>query len=260
MSKNTGIFKILSIISLACFCLVGCDKKSTEVPVYSISGNVEDLKVYQIPLSDFNSIVVEEMGQFSVHLRVSKSDEPFAILSAYDDKVRDSLITDVEEGVLRIAKKDLRLSHASDYTLYLNTPHLEKISMGYRGSVTIGSGFETDSFRLELTGNVIEVESHINANQYSLEVDGGTKADVEINGDIDSLDCLVEGEAIIDALDANAGVVDLTVTGIAPSIKVQSDVLNVDVASYANIYYAGTPQINSTGAGKETLILLEEEE
>lgn len=208
-------------------------------------------------LSDFDAVAY--MLPFDVEFVIS--DEPYVTLEGDQDTI-DEVITEVEDGTLRITKNDGWFDW-SDEEIYLTIGYQRLTAISMSGS---GDGYakevEADDLSLRIAGSAsLEIDSLIcndleikiagsgNVNLNDLEADAMTTkiagaGDVEVSGRVVSQSISISGSGDHNARDLRSQEADIKVQGSGDVEVWAVASLNAMVMGSGDIDYYGDPEIN----------------
>ena len=228
--KASLIFSAIALIALT-----ACNSDSITGSGY-ITNEMRTTTAFQnIDIAGTVDVVITQGAKQSVHVET-------------DDNLQSSITTNAYNKALKIRQDGGGYTRA---TVYITTPTLSSVTTQTTGTVTIASGFTTESFLLT-TGSSGSVAVHnINAGSITAEVKG--PGSVTISGITESFNCQHNGQGIVHAFDLvsaeaavavfNSGSVELTVT----------NKLFADILGSGNILYKGSPEVVATRKGSGTV-------
>ncbi len=213
----------------------------------------------QKPINDANAQVRQVSGFRSVQvsggidLYLSQGSEAVAI-SAADDKMRDRIVTEVVNGVLKIHMrydKPLHLGWRSGRNLraYVSAPELEKLVAGGGSDVQVEGKWKAGKMRIDISGGA-DFFGTVEADELHTDASGG--AEFHISGTASSLHIRASGGSDFRGYDMVADMSDIDASGGSDVSITANKELNVEASGGSDVYYRGTAvirNIHSSGGG-----------
>lgn len=197
-------------------------------------------------VSSFSGIKVS--GGIDVYL--SQGSEYALAVSASEDKFRDNIKTEINNGVLTISYSggSLRFNENRNLRVYISFKDLESIEGSGASDFKFSETFKANSLRLKLSG-ASEIKGAVNINNLDVNISGASTA--KINGNVQNIKIDASGasdlknyELVADNCIANlSGASDVKLT-INKSISVKA-------SGASSFNYQGNPDkrdVNTSGA------------
>jgi hypothetical protein len=185
-------------------------------------------------------------------VRLSKG--PFKVLM--EGSELDEIITKVENGTLRISRKDSKWSfwnwdsNNSKITIHISMPSLEGVSLSGSGRIISEDQFHSASMRLNVSGSG-RLQLRVATDQLSTHVSGS--GSIEISGITEKMDTHISGSGSVKAEKLVAQQVDARISGSGSCYVHVDKSIDARISGSGNIRYTGNPtNINArtSGSGK----------
>ncbi len=210
----------------------------------------------QTVINDKNA-EVRNTGSFSgikvsggIDVYLSQSNDYALAVSASEDKYRDEIKTEINNGILNISStgSPLRFNSNRQLRAYISFKTLESIEASGACDLNINEIFKANSVKIKLSG-ACEIKGSIAINNLQLDLSGAST--VKLNGSVQNIKIGASGAS-------DAKNYDLTVDNCIANISGASDIwltINKSVSAKASgassLYYKGNPErkdINTSGA------------
>lgn len=160
----------------------------------------------------------------------------------------DRIITEVENGKLKIRTERGTFKSMHNVEIYLVVKNLDELAVSGSGDVKIVSKFTADQFEIHLSGSGdIETENLV-TNQLKVAVSGS--GDIDLAGDAGSfLGIRLSGSGDIQAQDMQAKDVEVTISGSGDVRVWATENLRAQVSGSGDIRYRGSARVDAKVSG-----------
>ena len=207
---------------------------------------ISDKNVEVRNVSSFSGIKVS--GAIDVYL--SQSDDYALAVSAEEEKYRDNIKTEINDGILNIwfSNSGIRFNGDKNLRVYISFKDLQSIEASGASDVIINDVFKTSDLKLRLSG-ASDIKGNISITNLVLDLSGAST--VKINGDVKNLKIEASGASDLKNYDLVAENCQADISG-ASDIKVTvTKSISAKASGASNLYYRGNPErkdVSSTGA------------
>ncbi|MEO6814308.1 MAG: head GIN domain-containing protein [Ginsengibacter sp.] len=197
-------------------------------------------------VSTFSGIKVS--GGIDVFL---SQDEDYALaVSASDEKFRDRIKTEINNGVLSIYYSGGRVEFNEHRNLraYISFKTLESIEASGACNITINEILKGSSLRLKLSG-ACEIKGEINMNNLSVDISGAST--VKINGNLQNIKIDASGASDLKNFDLIADNCVASLSGASDVNITVTKSISVKASGASSLNYRGNPDkkdISTSGA------------
>lgn len=227
--KNCFILLIASVVFASCQTVTG-------------NGNVREEK-RNIP--DINE--VNTSGSIDVEI---KNGDTYSLTVQDDENLLPYVITEVNNGALRIHYKDGYFINHDHAKVIVTAPSLEKLTSS--GSSDISSdGVIKNSKEIEI-GTSGSGDINVEVDAPSIRVSGSGSGDVSLSGVTKDFDCKISGSGDVKCSNLKSENAVINVSGSSDVHVFASVNLKVNVTGSGDVYYGGnptSPEIHITGSG-----------
>jgi hypothetical protein len=197
---------------------------------------INDKNVEVRSVSSFSGIKVS--GGIDVYL--SQSNEYALAVSASEDKFRDEIKTEINNGVLTISFNGGAFRSNGDKNLraYISFKDLESIEATGACDITVNGNFRANSVRMKLSG-ACEIKGTIQIDNVQLNLSGAST--VKLNGTIQNLKIDASGASDVKNYDL---VVDNCMANISGASDVKLTInksISAKASGASSLYYKGNP-------------------
>lgn len=200
---------------------------------------------------------VRNVGSFSgikvsggIDVYLSQSDDYALAVSASDDKFRNEIKTEINNGVLTIAYDggSLRYNNNRRLRAYVSFKTLESLEASGACDFIINQTFKSGSVKIKLSG-ACEIKGSVNIDNLQINISGAST--VKINGIVQNIKIDASGASDIKNYDL---AVDNCVADLSGASDVKITVnksLSAKASGASSLYYKGNPErkdVSSSGA------------
>ncbi|HXS57834.1 MAG TPA: head GIN domain-containing protein [Hanamia sp.] len=210
----------------------------------------------QTVINDKNA-EVRNVGSFSgikvsggIDVYLSQSNEYALAVSASEDKFRDEIKTEINNGVLTIyyGGGALRYNGNRKLRAYVSFKDLESIEASGACDITVNGTFKSNSLKVKLSG-ACEIKGAIAIENVQLNLSGAST--VKLNGTVQNLKIDASGASDLKNYDLVADNCMADISG-ASDVKVTiNKSISAKASGASSLYYKGNPDrkdISSSGA------------
>ncbi|MEO9145263.1 MAG: head GIN domain-containing protein [Ginsengibacter sp.] len=200
---------------------------------------------------------VRNVGTFSgikvsggIDVYLSQSDDYALAVSASDDRFRDEIKTEINNGILTISYGGSSLWYNSNRKLraYVSFKTLESLEASGASDFIISGNFKSDDVKIRLSG-ACDMKGLVNIENLQLSLSGAST--VKISGTVQNIKIEASGASDLKNYDL---VVDNCVANLSGASDVKITVnksLSARASGASSLYYKGNPDrrdISSSGA------------
>lgn len=189
---------------------------------------------------------LEVSGAFDVH--ITQGDVEKLVVEA-DENLMELIKTEVIGNRLEIYSK----GNIRDYEMlkiHLTYKALDEIRLSGAVDLTTENLMKAGNLKLDVSG-AAELDMSIEAGE--IEADFSGASDVDLSGYARKLEIDLSGAGELDALELEADVVRIDVSGAASAKVHAKDELQADVSGAANLRYKGDPKVYSDVSGASSI-------
>lgn len=187
-------------------------------------------------------------GGIDVYL--SQSNDYALAVSASDDKYRDNIKTEINNGILNISYDGGKLRYSSNRNLraYVSFKTLESLDASGASDFIINGNFTSGSVKVKLSG-ACDIKGAVNFDNLQLNISGAST--VNINGTVQNMK--IDASGASDVKNYNL-VVDNLVADLSGACDVKITInksLSAKASGASSLYYQGNPErkdVRSSGA------------
>ena len=207
---------------------------------------INDKNVEVRSVSSFSGIKVS--GGIDIYL--SQSDEYALAVSASEDKFRDEIKTEINNGVLTISFNGGTFKSYGNKNLraYISFKDLESIEASGACDITVNGNFKTNSVRMKLSG-ACEIKGAIEIDNVQLNLSGAST--VKLSGTVQNLKIDASGASDVKNYDL---IVDNCMANISGASDVKLTInksISAKASGASSLYYKGNPDrkdVSTSGA------------
>jgi hypothetical protein len=200
---------------------------------------VNDTHAEKRNVSGYHAVVVSG----GIDLYLSAGEESVAV-SASENKFRDRIKTEVEDGVLKIyyERNDNKNFHMDvewgnrKMKAYVSYKTLSMITASGGSDVNVDGSIQSNDFSLHLSGGC-DFEGKINADDLKVHASGGS--DVHISGNVKRLDVDASGGSDFNGYGLITDICTLDASGGSDVHITVNQELSADASGGSDIYYKG---------------------
>ena len=164
-----------------------------------------------------------------------------------DDRDVDDLITDVEDGFLKIKYENWRIKR-SKVTIHVTSKELEAVKMSGSGLFDSDEAVTSNEMELAISGSGNIVFKKLEADEVGVKISGS--GDVElVSGSADELDLKISGSGKLKAETFEVSEFSASISGSGGARITAKEELEVRISGSGSVYYHGNPRVNSTSSG-----------
>ena len=207
---------------------------------------INDKNVEVRNVSSFSGIKVS--GGINVYL--SQSNDYALAVSASENKYRDEIKTEVNNGALTISYNGGHLNFNTDRKLraYISFKTLENLEASGACDLIINEIFKANSFKLKLSG-ACDIKGSIDIDNFQIDISGAST--VKVKGTVRNLKINASGASDVKNYDLVADNCVASLSG-ASDVKITvNKFISVKANGASTLHYKGNPDkkdINTSGA------------
>lgn len=229
--------KKLIILLMAC-CMMGGQAWSQKT--------VQDANAKARSLKNFQSIQVSH----GIDLYLTQSSEEAVAVSAAKDEYRDKIITEVEDGVLKIyyEKENGGWNWGGDWgnrklKAYVSVKTLERLSASGGSDVFCEGVIKAGDLKVQISGGS-DLKGNFSCNLLALSASGGSDADLK--GKAVNLKISASGGSDVDAYELSSETCQVHSSGGSDVNVNVSKSIDAHASGGSDIHYKGTPTETKT--------------
>ena len=211
--------------------------------ITGIKGNKNVVKQTREIKENFTSVKVSE----GINLFLSQGDKSKVITEA-DENIQEFLITEVENGTLKIHFSEL-IGKVAAKNIYVTMPVIEKITASSAADIKAKTLISSDNLTIDASSGA-DIEARIETANLTCKSSSG--ADIDLTGNCGTANFQASSGADIDAKDLEADTVTVkSSSGGDISVFVKKS-LTADASSGGDVSYYGNPEkidINTSSGG-----------
>ncbi len=199
---------------------------------------IKDKNAEVRPVADFTGIKVS--GGIDVYL--SQSDSYSLAVSASDDKYRDNIKTEVNNGILEIYyDNDHSLRNNDDKNLraYISFKTLESIEASGASDVIVSSLLTSNTLLVKLSG-ASDIKGPVKITNLSMELSGAST--VTINGDVQNLKLSASGASDVKNYDLHVDNCIAKLSGASDVSLTINSSISANASGASTLFYQGAPE------------------
>lgn len=214
--------------------------------ISGVTGNKNVVKQTRTVKGNFTAVKVSQ----GINLFLSQGDT-VSIITEADENIQDLLVTEQENGVLKIYFTE-QVGKVAAKNVYVTMPEISKINASSAADVKTKTLISSDNLTVDASSGA-DIDAEINAAKLYCESSSG--ADIDLTGNCGTADFHASSGADIDAKDLNSENASAKASsGADISIFVKTS-LSADASSGGDISYYGNPEkidINTSSGGDIT--------
>jgi hypothetical protein len=197
-------------------------------------------------VSSFSGIKVS--GGIDVYL--SQGSEYALAVSASEDKFRDNIKTEINNGILTISYSggSLRFNESRNLRVYISFKDLESIEGSGASDFKFSETFKANSLRLKLSG-ASEIKGAININNLDVNISGAST--VKMNGNVQNIKIDASGASDLKNYELVADNCIANLSGASDVKLTVNKSVSVKASGASTFNYKGNPDkrdVNTSGA------------
>ena len=194
-------------------------------------------------VKDFNKLSFSIPGD----LEIEQGDHEGLILIG-DKKDLEKIVTEVENGELKIKKRKGTAKFHKEVTAKLVVKELEELSVNGSGNVLFKTTFKAGDFEMNISGSGDIKCEELLVNE--LEVNIAGSGDMELGGEVDSeCEISIAGSGDVDAVDLKAATVEVSIAGSGDAQVWAVNDLETSISGSGSVRYKGDPKVNASVRG-----------
>lgn len=191
----------------------------------------------------------------SVELFLTQGNEESVVISADDTNVRDKVITEVDNGVLRIyleRKNKIQIDwpNKNKIRAYVSVKDIDYLSSSGSGKLHVEGNIKTDRLKVDISGSG-NLEGAFTAKEFSLGISGS--ADADLSGTAEKSDFHISGSGNIKSYEFSTEYCTASISG-SGNVKVTvTKELSAHISGSGNVFIKGDGLIrdySASGSGK----------
>ena len=210
---------------------------------------IHDPNAVQVDVKNFHAINVS--SSFNVY--ISQGNDEAVAVSASDEKYRDNIIVEVENGVLKIHydKKGFLKGFSGDkmkLKAYISFKDIDKLTVSGACDVFLEGGIKVDGLKLNLSG-ASDLKGKLDVKKLDVDISGAS--DVNVSGSVSQLNIEASGASDFKGYELVTEKCNVTASG-ASSIQITvNKELSAQASGASDVRYKGDGvirELKSTGA------------
>jgi len=192
----------------------------------------------------------------SIELFLTQGTEESVVISADDSKLRDKVITEVDDGILRIYlernKNKIQIDWPNQKKIraYVSVKNIDYLSSAGSGKMHVEGNIKADKLKIDISGSG-NVEGAFTTKEFSLGLSGSANAD--LSGTAEKSDFHISGSGNIRSYDFSTEYCDASISG-SGNVKVTvTKELSAHISGSGNVFIKGDGLIrdySASGSGK----------
>ena len=192
----------------------------------------------------------------NIELFLSQGAEESVVIAADDTKWRDKVITEVEDGILRIYmeheknKIHLDLNSAKKIRAYVSVKDIDYLATSGSGKTHLESKIKADKLNVSISGSG-NLEGPIDVNEFSVGISGS--ANTELSGTAEKSDFHISGSGNIKGYDFSTAYCTASISGSGDVKITVTKELSAHISGSGNVMIKGDGMIrdySASGSGK----------
>ena len=191
----------------------------------------------------------------SIELFLTQGNEESVVVSADDTKIRDKVITEVDDGILRIYlehknKIQIDWPNKNKIRAYVSVKDIDYLSSAGSGKLHIEGNIKADKLKVDISGSG-NVEGAVTTKEFSLGISGS--ADADLSGTAQKSDFHISGSGNIKSYDFSTEYCTASISGSGNVRVTVTKELSAHISGSGNVYIKGDGLIrdySASGSGK----------
>jgi hypothetical protein len=192
----------------------------------------------------------------NIELFLTQGNEESVVISADDTKLRDKVITEVDDGVLRIylehSKNKIQIDWPNQNKIraYVSVKDIDYLSSSGSGKLHIEGNIKTDKLKVDISGSG-NLEGAVTTKDLSLGISGS--ADADLSGTAEKSDFHISGSGNIKSYDFSTEYCTASISG-SGNVKITvTKELSAHISGSGSVFIKGDGLIrdySASGSGK----------
>jgi hypothetical protein len=191
----------------------------------------------------------------SIELFLTQGNEESVVVSADDTNIRDKVITEVDNGILRIyleRKNKMRIDwpNKNKIRAYVSVKDIDYLSSSGSGKLHIEGNIKADKLKVDISGSG-NVEGAVTTKEFSLGISGS--ADADLSGTAEKSEFHISGSGNIRSYDFSTEYCNASISG-SGNVKVTvTKELSAHISGSGSVFIKGDGLIrdySASGSGK----------
>jgi hypothetical protein len=191
----------------------------------------------------------------SIELFLTQGTEESVVISADDSNVRDKVITEVDNGILRIyleRKNKIQIDWPNQKKIraYVSVKDIDYLSSSGSGKLHMEGNIKTDKLKVDISGSG-NLEGAVTTKDLSLGISGS--ADADLSGTAEKSDFHISGSGTIKSYDFSTEYCTASISG-SGNVKITvTKELSAHISGSGNVFIKGDGLIrdySASGSGK----------
>jgi hypothetical protein len=192
----------------------------------------------------------------SIELFLTQGNEESVVISADDTKWRDKVITEVDNGVLRIylerSKNKIQIDWPNQNKIraYVSVKDIDYLSSSGSGKLHIEGNIKTDKLKVDISGSG-NLEGAVTTKDLSLGISGS--ADANLSGTAEKSDFHISGSGNIKSYDFSTEYCNASISGSGNVRITVTKELSAHISGSGSVFIKGDGLIrdySASGSGK----------
>ena len=191
----------------------------------------------------------------SVELFLTQGNEESVVISADDTNVRDKVITEVDDGILRIYlerknKMQIDWPNQKKIRAYVSVKDIDYLSSSGSGKLHIEGNIKTDKLKIDISGSG-NLEGAVTTKDLSLGISGS--ADADLSGTAEKSDFHISGSGNIKNYDFSTEYCNASISGSGNVRITVTKELSAHISGSGSVFIKGDGLIrdySASGSGK----------
>ena len=192
----------------------------------------------------------------SIELFLTQGNEESVVISADDTKWRDKVITEVDNGVLRIYlernknKIQIDWPNQNKIRAYVSVKDIDYLSSSGSGKLHIEGNIKTDKLKVDISGSG-NLEGAVTTKDLSLGISGS--ADADLSGTAEKSDFHISGSGNIKSYDFSTEYCNASISGSGNVRITVTKELSAHISGSGSVFIKGDGLIrdySASGSGK----------
>jgi hypothetical protein len=192
----------------------------------------------------------------SIELFLTQGSEESVVISADDTKMRDKVITEVDDGILRIYlernKNKIQIDWPNQKKIraYVSVKDIDYLSSSGSGKLHIEGTIKADKLKVDISGSG-NLEGAVTTKDFSLAISGS--ADADLSGTSEKSDFHISGSGNIKSYDFSTEYCNASISGSGNVRITVTKELSAHISGSGNVFIKGDGLIrdySASGSGK----------
>jgi hypothetical protein len=192
----------------------------------------------------------------SIELFLTQGGEESVVISADDTKMRDKVITEVDDGILRIYlernKNKIQIDWPNQKKIraYVSVKDIDYLSSSGSGKLRIEGNIKADKLKVDISGSG-NLEGAVTTKDFSLGISGS--ADADLSGTSEKSDFHISGSGNIKTYDFSTEYCNASISGSGNVRITVTKELSAHISGSGNVFIKGDGLIrdySASGSGK----------